>query len=439
MSLRLCALALCLFLFIGGYVAAAPSRSPCARVKSQPEAWVASRVDALVVAAHAAYEDDEARPAYERVLAGTTGTIRRCELARDEGCVNRYRELVEYVEAAALDQRPGHELGFAVPDRQYFAETRGLVQIPGFLTTRSFLRAASRAETLDRAKSYLRQLNTQREPSEQLVFFSFKSRHLGTPDSDESYGRLLVVVAGNAGQGVTEKWVQFGVPDAGSPRVRNVSVVSAIARPDGTSSVYFKDFYRTYRRDGSIRLKGRWELGYGDDNCVQCHKSRGLPNFPVADRVSPDERPAVEEVNRRFRAYGPPRFDKYLDATKLGPGLGSATLADRNGRFGEDFVNSAVGRAMACATCHQPDRRGALNWPMAHVVITAYVQGGMMPFRATLDDSQRGELYEKLIQEYFAVDNAHPGILKSCLLGRPRELHEDSVPSPSLPVASPPH
>ncbi|HEX3555945.1 MAG TPA: hypothetical protein VIA62_22235 [Thermoanaerobaculia bacterium] len=417
MSLRLCALALSLF--IGGYVASA-SPSPCARVKSQPEAWVASRVDALVAAAHAAYEDDEALPAYERVLGGISDTIRRCELSRDEGFVSRYRELAEYVEAAALDQRPDHELGFVVPDRQYFAETRGLVQIPDFLTTQSFLRAASREETLARAKSYLRQLNTKRGPSEQLVFFSYKSRHLGTPDSDESYGRLLVVVPGNAAQGVPEKWVQFGVPDARRARVRNLSVVSTIARPDGTSSVYFKDFFRTYRRDGSISIKGRWELGYGDDNCAQCHKSGILPIFPVAGSVSPDERQAVEEVNRRFRRYGPPRFDKYLDEAKLGPGLGSATLADRNGRFGEDFVNSTLGRAMACAACHERDDLGALNWPMDQVVISSYVKGGLMPFGSALDDSQRGELYEKLIQEYFAVDNAHPGILKSWLLGRLR-------------------
>jgi hypothetical protein len=419
MRLRLCAFALCFF--IGGNgTSASSSPATCARVKSQPEAWVASRVDSLVVAAHAAYEDDEALPAYERVLSGISDTIRRCELSRDEGFVSRYRELVEYVEAAALDQRPDHQLGFVVPDRQYFAETRRLVQIPDFLTTQSFLRAASRDETLARAKSYLRQLNTKREPSEQLVFFSYKSRHLGTPDSDESYGRLLVVVPGNTGKGVPEKWVQFGVPDARSARVRNVSVVSTIARPDGTSSVYFKDFFRTYRRDGSISIKGRWELGYGDDNCVQCHKSGILPIFPVAGSVSPDERQAVEAVNRRFRGYGPPRFDKYLDETKLGPGLGSATLEDRNGRFGEDFVNSTLGRAMACVACHQHDDLGALNWPMDQVVISSYVEGGMMPFRSALDDAQRGELYAKLIQEYFAADNAHPGILKSWLLGKLR-------------------
>src|SRR5690349_13838747 len=120
MSLRLCILALSL-LGIGGYVASA-SPSVCARVKSEPEAWVASRVDALVGAAHAAYEDDEALPAYQRELGEIAGTIRRCGLARDEGFASRYRELVGYVETAALDQSPGHLLGFAVPDRQYFAE-----------------------------------------------------------------------------------------------------------------------------------------------------------------------------------------------------------------------------------------------------------------------------------------------------------------------------
>jgi hypothetical protein len=418
MSIRLCALSLCLL--IGGYVASASPPSTCVQVKSQPEAWVASSVDGLVAAAHAAYEEDEALPAYEKVLGGITGTIRQCGLSRDEGFVGRYRELVEYVETAALGLRPDHELGFAVPDRQYFAETRELVRIPGFLMARSFLRAVSREETLARAKSYLRQLNTKREPSEQLLFFSYESRHLGTPDSDESYGRLLVVVPGNPGQGVPEKWVQFGVPDPGSPRVRNLSVVSTIARPDGTSSVYFKDYYRTYRRDGSIRIKGRWELGHGDDNCAQCHKSGVLPIFPDEGSVSPDERPAVEEANRRFRNYGPPRFDKYLDETKLGPGLGSATEEDRDGRFGKDFVQSPTGRAMACAACHQSEDLGALNWPMDRTLISSYVKGGMMPFRAKLDDSQRGELYEKLIEEYFATDDARPGILKSWLLGRLR-------------------
>jgi len=70
------------------------------------------------------------------------------------------------------------------------------VQIPEFLLDQQFLRAVSRYETLERAKAFLRQLNAKRDLAEQLIFFSYKSRHLGTPDNDASYGRLLIIVPG---------------------------------------------------------------------------------------------------------------------------------------------------------------------------------------------------------------------------------------------------
>jgi hypothetical protein len=57
---------------------------------------------------------------------------------------------------------------------------------------------------------------------------------------------------------------------------------------------------------------------------------------------------------------------------------------------------------------------------MDNVVISSYIKGGQMPFGYKLQDSARGELYERLIQEYFATDDANPGILKSWLLGRLR-------------------
>jgi hypothetical protein len=393
----------------------------CAHIRSRPDEWVASSVDALVRAARAAYDDDEAEPAYERLLGRLAGTLRRCDLTLDAGFVETHREFVEYIEAAAPVAFPGHELGFAVPDRQYFAETRAYVKIPDFLLDKGFVRAASRAETLARAKSYLRLLNTRRAPSEQLIFFSYKSRHLGTPDNAESFLRLLIVVPGDAARGEPEKWVQFGVTDPGArTRVRNVSVVSTVARADGTSDVYFKDYYRTFRRDGSIPIAGRWELGHGDDNCVQCHKSGVLPVFPVAGSVSAGEQQAVEEVNRRFRGYGAPRFGGYLDASKFGPGLGAATHEDREGRFGVGFRGSVVGRAMTCSACHQRNYLGALNWPMDRVVVSSYIEGGQMPRGQSLSGAERRELYEKLLREYFAADAARPGILKSWLLGRLR-------------------
>lgn len=400
-------------------VGTAAYASPCERLKAQPDRWVAKSVDALVQTAHRAYESDTALPAYERVLDGIAGTIRRCKLSEDKDFSGRYRAFVEYVETASLDRRPDHELGFVVADKQYLAETRQFVEIPEFLLDQSFLRSVSRYETLARAKSFLKKLNSNRGPSEQLIFFSYKSRHLGTPDNPASYGRLLIVVPGNAQKGEADKWVQFGVPDPGArARVRNISVVSALAGPGGTFNAYFKDFYRTYRRDGSISIAGRWELGEGDDNCAQCHKSGILPIFPVRGSVKPAEQEALLVVNQRFRTYGSPRFGRYLDPTKLGPGLSSASLEDRRRRFGPDFGQTPAANAMVCSSCHSPERLGALNWPMDKILISSYVKGGQMPFGHQLRVADRRQLYAKLIQEYFATNKDKPGILKSWLLSQ---------------------
>ena len=417
MRLRLTLLVI--FLLLTATLCEASAVPECARAKAQTDAWVERSVDSLVRAAFAAYEDEDAVPAYRRVLRRITNTLERCGLSRDEQFVEQRREFVEYVGAASLDTLPNHELGFLVPDEQYFEETRDFVRIPDFLTTRDFLRAVSSYRTLARAKSYLRRLNDERAPEEKLTFFSYKSRHLGTPDSPDSYGRLLIVVPGDATRGVPEKWVQFGVPDAGARTgsVRNVSVVSVTAGNDGTSNVYFKDFYRTFRRDGSISIRGRWELGYGDDNCVQCHKSGVLPIFPEVGSVKADELDAVEEVNARFLAYGPASFDKYLDVTKFGPGLG---VPGAGGRANVEGEGEAVARSMNCSACHRREGLGYLSWPMDKTIVSSFVKGGRMPLGATLTPPERAELYRSLVHEYFSADNARPGTLKSFLLGKLR-------------------
>jgi len=393
--------------------------APCAQVKTQPDAWTTARINALVQAARNAFETDNALPVYEKLLDGIVVTIRECNLSGDNNFARQYRNFLEFVEAAGLERRSDHELGFLVPDKQYFTETRQFVGIPEFLLEPTFLKNVSRYETLGRAKSYLRQLNSSRGTDEQLIFFSYKSRHLGTPDNDNSYRRLLVVVPGNAEKGLPDKWVQFGVTDPGMrARVRNVSVVSAVAAANGTFNAYFKDFYRTYRRDGSITVEGRWELGEGDDNCAICHKSGILPIFPVRGTVSAVEQQALLTVNERFRSYGSARFGGYLDERKLGPGLSSATQEDRRQRFGPAFEKTPAAKAMVCSSCHNSERLGALNWPMDKVLIKSYVTGGRMPFGQSLSSRDRQQIYSNLIEEYFATDNHNPGVLKSWLLGR---------------------
>jgi hypothetical protein len=394
----------------------------CNQVKAQPDAWVAGRVDVLVLTARAAYESDKALGAYERVLDGIVSTMRQCKLTDDHEFKRRNRTFVEYVETAALDRQADHELGFLVPDEIYFAETRQFVEIPEFLLDPIFLQNVSRYETLGRAKAFLQQLNSSRSAREQLIFFSYKSRHLGTPDNDASYGRLLVVVPGDATKGTPDKWVQFGVPDPGSrARVRNISVVSAMTGAAGAFDAYFKDYYRSYRRDGSITVDGRWELGEGDDNCAMCHKSGILPIFPVKGSVKAAEQAALLAVNDRFRTYGSPRFGGYLDQRKLGPGLSSATPEARLQRFGRLFEATPAGSAMVCSACHNAERLGALNWPMDKILIRSYVTGGQMPFGHQLKVADRQQLYARLVQEYFAIDKNNPGVLKSWLLDQSQE------------------
>lgn len=340
----------------------------------------------------------------------STALPRRCGLARENDFVARYPKFVQFVTTLSLERQPGHELGFTVADRVYFAETRQYVEIPDFLLTQAFLRAVSRNETLRQAKAMLRELNVARAADDKLIFFSYQSRHLGTPDNPDSFWRLLIVVPGNAAKSDPEKWVQFGVPDprARAP-VRNVSVVSVVPAAEGTTNVYFKDYFRTFRRNGSITIKGRWELGEGDDNCAMCHKSGVLPIFPVAGTVSRDELEMVEIINQRFLKYSKPRFDKYLDASKLGPGLGSTTPASLHNSAPVSGSAIATG-GVQCGACHQPNGLGSLNWPMDRVLISSYVKGGQMPFGIKLQAVERNRLYQKLIQEYFAVDEAKPGI-----------------------------
>src|SRR5258705_472751 len=98
MGVRLTLLLFCLFL-LAHAAYAAPG---CTAIKSQPDAWVSERVDLLVRAAHAAYEDDAAVPRYERVLDGITATLKQCKVPENDTFANRYRNFVEYIGALAL-------------------------------------------------------------------------------------------------------------------------------------------------------------------------------------------------------------------------------------------------------------------------------------------------------------------------------------------------
>ena len=65
-------------------VANTAAAAPCARVKAQPDSWVMTEIDALVLAARVAYENEEAQTAYDRVIKGIADTLRQF-LANERG------------------------------------------------------------------------------------------------------------------------------------------------------------------------------------------------------------------------------------------------------------------------------------------------------------------------------------------------------------------
>jgi hypothetical protein len=405
--------------------AANATAATCPQILTDPLAWIDQSINSMVRTAYAAYLNESAQTRHQRVVDGINATVERCKLSNDRELAQRYPEFFEYVRLLSLAGKDDHELGFEVSDKQYFAETAQYTTIPDFLLTPTFLRSVSGWESLARAKALLHEMNKTRSADNQLLFLSYSSRHLGTPDNPNSYRRLLIIVPGDAAMHTPEKWVQFGIADPRRPRTtRNVSVVAVMPRADETANVYFKDFFRTYRRNGSISIKGRWELGEGDDPCVVCHKSGVLPIFPVAGTVSREEQPILEAVNERFVSYGPARFDRYIDTTKFGPSLGSSTGAQstratmRDGQF----------QTRECASCHHANGIGALNWPMDQTTIRSFVTGGEMPLNAQLSRLERRRLYNHLVADYFSVDEARPGILKAWLLGRMRSMDSPGVP-----------
>jgi mono/diheme cytochrome c family protein len=255
--------------------------------------------------------------------------------------------------------------------------------------------------------------------------FSFKSQHLGTPDNDQAFGRLLVVVPGNP-----EKWVQYGVPEELRQSVRNVSVVAVEKRTDGSRHVYFKD--RALIRDANGRLvaKGRFELGVGADACMDCHKGGVNPIFPTPGSVSDNELPFVDQVNQRFRNYLPASFDGNYDPAWFGPGLGTArpnaapdALQRRvrqalttHGEPASAAQVAGVAKHVNCAACHHARMLQPLNAPLNEKLIKSYVLGGRMPPKADLTTGERQALLDVVVGDYFSSDPADSGILMDWLL-----------------------
>ena len=335
--------------------------------------------------------------------------------------------LSTYMHALWLRTEKGYRGGYRVSDASYYEKADAMTAIPAELQAPELLRQVTQFGRLARAKSYLQRLNQSRPDDQKMVFFSYRSQHLGTPDNIEAFGRLLVVVPGNP-----EKWIQYGVPEFPRQSVRNVSIVAVDRQPDGAQDVYFRD--RAVIRDDNERLvlQGRFELGVGVDACVDCHKAGVNPIFPTPGSVSADELALIDQVNRRFLTYVPPSFHGDYDPSWFGPGLGTfrpnaspdvlrQRVREALGTHGEaasaDQVES-VAQHVNCAECHQPSFLEPLNAPLNPKMLRSYVLGGQMPPGANLTPPEKQALVDVLLDDYFSSGPPEDGILMDWLLER---------------------
>ena len=347
-------------------------------------------------------------------VSRTTLTVQTC-----------LEDLSTYMNALWLRTEKKYLGGYRISDASYYEKADSITVIPAELQTPALLEDVTRFGRLSRAKSYLEGLNHSRSEDQKLIFFSYTSQHLGTPDNVEAFGRLLVVVPGNP-----EKWVQYGVPEFPRQAVRNVSIVAVEKRPNGTQNVYFRDHAVIRDSQGSLVLRGRFELGVGADGCVDCHKTGVNPIFQTPGSVSADELPMVDAVNQRFRTYLPPSFHGDYDPNWFGPGLGTfrpnaspdvlrerVRKALRNqGEVASVSQVASVARSVNCARCHEPSFLQPLNAPLNPNTLNSYVLGGKMPPGASLTFPERRALVDVIVDDYFSSEPPENGILMDWLL-----------------------
>jgi hypothetical protein len=390
-----------LFMFHASLALAAPCP------KSSAE-WLKFRdTSAGAIAARNLVLGDAGEGSLDKLIRGVAGVFTSCAPAADD--LPALAPLQSFALSRKNSGIEGFALGFNVPDATYFRDTESLTAVPEPLRAPELLALLSEPAHVNEGIAMIEKLNEALPLEQKMIVFKYRSQHLTTPDESRVFGRVLVVVPGNP-----ERWVQYGVPEAGKPKTRNLSVVAVRKNPEGTTDIYFKDHYRMYDRD-KIYLKARFDVTGSSDNCVNCHKSGVLPVFPEPGSYKIEDEWKLAAINKRFRTYGAPGFGGYVDPISQGPGLGANDGAAASGRS-DSFLQACTSEvsfpdralafshikdAMNCAKCHDGLQLGSLNYPLNRVLLHSFVEGGKMPPQNSLTTDERRGLVHCLEAEYF--------------------------------------
>ena len=382
----------------------------------------------------------------EDVIAPVVDRLGACEwqlsaAPKIQDCLS---PLSRFARALSWDFQPGHSMGLAVSDADYFDKGPypDFLELPKELKDQEFLSWVQDDEgatsSLDKALAYVDKVNAGiSEPSSKWITFTYRSLHLPTADDAQALGRFFVYVPGKN----FDRYLQFGLRSHASEELPNaISLISvqkmdpATGKPLPTPLARAKDLWRL-RQGGTIKLSTRFDVKGVVQNCYECHKTPLLPITPDAS-VFDENRfgGKVRQVNKLMTSYSGLKFFG-LDPKDYGPGIGPVSPASRttgfmkacsSGKISDARRLEGLKRAMSCQNCHNGAVRGALNFPSAkslqpvsgRSLVRMYVvdHGKMPPGQEHLTREEREVLAECLRVELYGDSDLIPGLLKEWLL-----------------------
>jgi hypothetical protein len=250
----------------------------------------------------------------------------------------------------------------------------------------------------------------------------FKSQHLPSLDTRLTFGRVLIVLPGKK----FDQWFMIsrptdeldgGLKEGGAFSLVSVQKQSASGEELNQPVVRFQDFWRVWDK-GKPQISTRLAEGRGLENCYRCHKTGVLglnpkPDFKPASLIPGTPGPKlVDEINLIAKKYGNSRVDQ-IDSRAFGPAIGPVGAQSRDDSFfkscAKDLSRDSyprIRKAMDCASCHDGNTKGILNWPMGleDVKIFSTFTRDRMPPHSKLTPDEKLALTQCLLTEYYGPD-----------------------------------
>ncbi len=294
--------------------------------------------------------------------------------------------LVNFSTSLGQQFKPEHTRGFSIPDKAYIEYAGDAIAFPELLQSQPFLKAVSDPAHYKDALDMIEARNAavKDKPGEQQwTTLLYEAPFLPSPDC-KTYGQFAVYIPGEI-----SKYIQFGIltPEqigADQDKLNGVSIVSVKATgkpPPNISEVFIVDYWREYH-DDQVILEPKIIATGESTNCYACHKTSVMPFYPdrgftfEADGSLIEAPQARTDELRDFlnnqQAYaGPPYFGGLLEPAHFGPAIGPADryrsqefMASCTAEW-PDVDDEKIAQMMDCASCHNENLIGAMNFPQA--------------------------------------------------------------------------